>query len=201
MMGFSITILLSYLFGSINPALILGWYKRVNIRKINSRNPGTSNVAMTFGLRYGIMVGIMDILKGAIPVLIVKYLIYPENEVMWFASGFAAICGHIYPAMMKFKGGKGTATFGGVILAVNFLPAFTLGLLFFGLLFVWDYIAISTAFAVIAVPIFMYFTGYELYSILIMVMFMMISLYKHLPNFYRIISYQEVGIKKAFKKK
>lgn len=199
-MTYIITIILSYILGSINPALILGWYKKVDVRKSNSRNPGASNVAMTFGMKYAIYVGVFDILKGVIPVVITK-LLFPDLEVLWFVAGFSAIFGHIFPVFLKFKGGKGTATFGGMLLALNPLPTLVLALLYFGLLFVWDYIAISTLFASLIVPLYMYLNDYETASIMIMLSFALISIYKHLPNFYRIISFQEVGIKRAFRKK
>lgn len=199
-MEYILIALICYTIGMINPTLLVGFFKKVNVRKTGSRNPGTSNAAMTFGLRYGIFVGLIDILKGAMPVVVLRVM-YPEQDVMHVLGGFSVIIGHIYPAVMKFKGGKGTAPFGGFLLAAMPLYGVIMMFVYFLGLKVWDYIALSTLIVVVLTPIVMFFYNYDMISIGLLTLFMIISIYLHMPNFARIYYGHELGISKAFKKK
>jgi glycerol-3-phosphate acyltransferase PlsY len=199
-MAYALASILSYCFGMINPTLLIGRYiKKVDVRSSNSRNPGTSNAMMTFGVRYGLFVGIFDILKGTIPVLVLRIL-YPDNDLIWIVAGFSAIMGHTFPLFMKLKGGKGTATFGGVLIGAMPLYALALMFIYFFILFYFDYIAISTLVAVTLTPIYMFYMDFTYRSIALMTVFMVISIYKHMPNYARIYYGHEVGISRAFKK-
>lgn len=195
-MEYVFIILLSYLIGNINPAIIVSRrLKGIDIRDINSKNAGTSNVTMSFGARWGIVVLVSDILKGLIPVLIVR-IIYPNNDILWFLSGLSVIMGHIFPYYHGFKGGKGTATFGGVLFATMPFYAFIMFFIFIAVLYLTDYIALSTLVAVVVTPFVMYFYDYSAISILFMSLFAFISFYKHLENFKRIVRKKELGISK-----
>ncbi len=195
-MNYVFVIVLSYLIGNINPAIIVSKRtKGIDIRKINSKNAGTSNVTMSIGYRWGIFVGIMDILKGIVPVVIVR-MIYPTMDVMWFLSGFSVIMGHIFPYYYNFKGGKGTATFGGVLIATMPLFAAVMFFVFFLILYITDYIALSTLAAIIITPIVMMYYHFDIVSIGVMSLFSLVSFYKHLENYKRIIARREVGIRK-----
>ena len=196
-MEYLLVILGSYIFGCISPsALITKKLRKIDIRDVNSKNAGTSNVAMTLGLKWGILVGLLDILKGAIPVLITR-LIFPDIEVLWFISGFTAIIGHVYPAHMGFKGGKGTATFGGICFAIFPLASLILTILFFITLKVSDFIVIPTILAVITIPIGMYFSDFELISVILVSVYSIMSIYKHWPNIVRVYNKTEIGLKEG----
>ena len=199
-MEYLLIILVCYVIGMINPTLLIGFFKNVNVRKTGSRNPGTSNAAMTFGLRYGIFVGIIDILKGAMPVIVLRVM-YPDQDLMHVLGGFMVMIGHIFPAVMKFKGGKGTAPFGGFLLAAMPLYGIIMTFVYFFGLKLWDYMAVSTLIVIVLTPITMFFYGYDMVSIGLLSLFMIISIYLHLPNFARIYYGYEVGISKAFNKK
>jgi glycerol-3-phosphate acyltransferase PlsY len=188
--------LLSYGVGNINPAILIGKLTRgIDIREYNSKNAGTSNVVMTVGYRWGIFSGIIDILKGFIPVLIIR-LIFPENDIYWLLGGFSAIMGHIYPLYYKFKGGKGTATFGGVLFAINPLLALGLLIVFIIVLYYTDYIALSTLSAIVITPIAMYFLGFYYMSIFIITIYSLVSFYKHFENYKRIYKGEELGLRR-----
>jgi len=199
-MEYLLIALICYLIGMINPTLLIGFFKSVNVRKTGSRNPGTSNAAMTFGLRYGIFVGVIDILKGAMPVIVLRAM-YPEQDLMHVLGGFFAMIGHVFPVVMKFKGGKGTAPFGGFLLAAMPLYGTIMAFVYFLGLRLWDYMALSTLIVVVLTPIVMFFYGFDMISIGLLSLFMVISIYLHLPNYARIYYGLEVGISKAFKKK
>ena len=166
---------------------------------MNSKSAGTSNAVITLGLKYGTLVGVLDILKGAVPVLILR-LIFPDNDIIWFVGGLSAVIGHIYPIHLGFHGGKGTATFGGLLFAVA--PVYALGLLIiFAILTVaLDYIAVSTLLVIIVVPIAMYFQHYSYISIVLVSLYVILSFYKHFNNYVRIYKKQEVGLRATFSK-
>lgn len=124
--------LCGYLLGSVNTAIILSRtvYKK-DVRQLGSGNAGTTNVLRNFGRLGGALTLAGDILKGILGVLVGRYLF------LWLAGGlsplygayFAAVCtilGHMFPLYFGFKGGKGVATAGGVIIALQPLLALIL---------------------------------------------------------------------------
>jgi len=199
-MNYIIVILISYLIGSISPARIITHkVLGIDIRDVNSKSAGTSNAVMTLGLKWGSLVGFLDLIKGFIPVLIVRF-IFHDNDIIWFVSGIGLVLGHAYPLYMGFHGGKGTATFGGILFAIAPVQTLILVVLFTILTIVTDYIAVSTLIMVTLVPIVMYFDDYSTISIGIVLFFVVLSFYKHYPNIIRIINKQEVGLKEGLKK-
>jgi glycerol-3-phosphate acyltransferase PlsY len=200
-MEYIIVIVLGYFIGTLSPALLITKkVKNIDIREVNSMNAGTSNVAMTLGLKYGVIVGILDILKGLIPVLLLR-IIFPENEIIWIVGGLSAIIGHVYPFYMEFRGGKGTATFGGMCIALFPLQSIVLAILFFVILKISDYITIATMFVIIIIPIGMYFYDYHYISIILVSIYSLLSFYKHIPNLVRIVKKEETGLKEGLRKK
>lgn len=196
-MSYILVIIIFYFIGTINPAtLITKKVLGIDIRDVNSKSAGTSNAVMTLGLKYGSLVGILDILKGLVPVLILR-LVFPENDIIWFVGGLSAVLGHIYPFHMEFHGGKGTATFGGILLAIA--PIYALGLLiiFTVLTFATNYIAVSTLASISIIPIVMVFQPYSNVSIVLVTLFIILSFYKHFNNIIRIYRKQETGIKEV----
>ena len=106
----------SYIVGSIPFGLILTKiFLKIDIRKIGSKNIGATNVLRTGNKSIAIFTLLLDIFKGSVPILITNY--YFPNLI--YLSGLAAFLGHIYPVWLKFKGGKGVATYLGIILALS----------------------------------------------------------------------------------
>ncbi|MDG1990553.1 MAG: glycerol-3-phosphate acyltransferase [Dehalococcoidia bacterium] len=116
-MDLFLILIISYLLGSFPTAYLL--VKKVfqkDIREIGSGNPGMMNVLDNFGIRYAYVVGTVDILKGILAVTIAK--LYIANEPIAVLAGLTAIAGHDFTPFLKFKGGNGTATGGGAVLAL-----------------------------------------------------------------------------------
>jgi glycerol-3-phosphate acyltransferase PlsY len=113
-----LTLLAAYLVGSIDFAVIVARMHGVDIHQAGSGNPGASNVLRTLGKRPAAMVFIGDTLKGTVAAamgMVASGVVDPT--VHWaFAAGLAAVIGHCYPIFHRFKGGKGVATGGGVLL-------------------------------------------------------------------------------------
>ena len=112
-----IALAIGYLLGSIPSAYIIGrLIKGIDIRRVGGGNMGALNVAREIGLLPGLAILFADVAKGAIPVLIARWLGLP---LIWiFVAGFAAVIGHNWPVFLGFKGGKGAATTIGVLFAL-----------------------------------------------------------------------------------
>ena len=106
----------SYLFANISVAKIISKFKKKDITKQGSGNPGTLNMLRTFGFFWAITNMCLDILKGVIPSLI-GYLLY--GDIGLYLCGLSAIIGHIYPVAFKFRGGKGVACSCGMFFVAN----------------------------------------------------------------------------------
>ncbi|MEA1912901.1 MAG: glycerol-3-phosphate acyltransferase [candidate division WOR-3 bacterium] len=110
-----------YFFGSIPFAIIISRLRGVDIRKAGTGNPGAANVLREVGKVWGIIVFLLDIAKGIIPMLIADRMLnipaYHLHHLFWVGLvGVSAVAGHCWSVFLDFKGGRGLATTGGVIL-------------------------------------------------------------------------------------
>ncbi len=193
--------LIGYAFGCIQAAyLISKLVGKIDIREHGSGNAGASNITAIMGWKYGVLVGLVDVLKGIFAVLVVRW-IYPDSHDLAFLSGLMAIIGHIFPFYMKFKGGKGVATLVGMMIGLNWM----LGLLFALLVIIpaalTDYIVIGSFTTFIALPIVIYFEGYPVVFILFGLFLTVLVFYLHRFNIQRIINNEETKISSVLKKK
>ena len=109
-----ITVVISYLIGSISPAILLGKAKGIDIKKEGSGNAGTTNVLRVMGGKSAAITLVIDILKGFLPVIIFGWIF--GNPVYGYMACIAAFIGHVFPVYYGFKGGKGVAVaFGGLL--------------------------------------------------------------------------------------
>ncbi|MFI3168057.1 MAG: glycerol-3-phosphate 1-O-acyltransferase PlsY [Bacillota bacterium] len=127
---FVLTIVLSYLIGNINFAIIISKAVGKDIRSFGSGNPGTMNMLRNVGGKLGVLTLILDGAKGFVPAFVAKmifsqYVIggFCVGELAMFLAGSASCLGHIYPVLLKFKGGKGVATTLGMFIAASPAPA------------------------------------------------------------------------------
>jgi len=101
-------IIIGYLSGSIPFGYIISKFKNIDIRKQGSGNIGGTNVGRTLGFKYGLLVGILDVLKAIVPIYIAsQYLIIDWQMAL---VSISPVIGHIFPVWLNFKGGKGVAT-------------------------------------------------------------------------------------------
>lgn len=138
----------SYFIGCISPATIVAKANGIDIRKEGSGNPGTTNVLRTLGKKAAAVTLIIDILKGAVPVLIGAF----AGPVFAFGCGTMAMIGHVWPFQFKFKGGKGVATGIGVILAVNPILGLMLLVIFAVVVAITRYVSLGSCIAVVVMP-------------------------------------------------
>ncbi|MCD6521234.1 glycerol-3-phosphate acyltransferase [Candidatus Calescamantes bacterium] len=110
-----LSLFLGYLFGSISFAVLISRLKGVDIRKVGTGNPGAANVFRQVGKPYGIAVWVLDTVKGVVPMFIAHKILHLPVLIIAI-TGALAIAGHCWSLFLKFKGGKGVATMGGVTL-------------------------------------------------------------------------------------
>ncbi len=120
----------SYLLGSIPTAVWLGkWSCKTDIREHGSGNAGATNALRVLGLKWGLIIMVLDILKGLAAVLLLAPLLTfgrpSDPQLLSVLAGAAAIMGHIFPATIGFRGGKGVGTGAGVMFALAPLVALT----------------------------------------------------------------------------
>ena len=126
-MSLAIAIAAAYIVGSIDFAVLVGRMHGIDIHKEGSGNPGASNVLRTLGKLPAVMVFVGDMLKGTLGAAMGMIASGTTNPMVHWAllAGLAAVAGHCYPIFHKFKGGKGVATAGGVMLFV--VPLIAIG--------------------------------------------------------------------------
>lgn len=122
----------AFLLGSVNPASIIAKVLGKDLAHSGSGNPGATNAGRVLGVRWGVFVGLLDVLKGYLPVVVVQQAM---GTVPALCAGLAVVLGHIWSPFLKGQGGKGVATSLGAILAVE--PWFALVMLVVFALLVW----------------------------------------------------------------
>ena len=115
-----ISVIIGYLMGNINFAVIITRLNKKNIKEMGSGNPGTMNMLRNMGAKWGALTLIGDAAKSAIPSLIGSVLVGPIGM---YAAGLASVVGHVYPVSMGFKGGKGVACAIGFFLVASPITA------------------------------------------------------------------------------
>ena len=109
---------IGYGIGLLSPAALISKLKNKDIRENGTGNLGATNTMLVFGKAYGIAVMIFDVLKAYIAIKIAKAL-FPKFVFAGLAAGCFSVIGHIFPAYLNFRGGKGVATFAGMMLAYD----------------------------------------------------------------------------------
>lgn len=198
-------IIIGYLLGCIHGSQIVGKYKKINIKKSGMKNSGASNATLLLGWKYGLIVAFIDVGKAVFSLSITMYLInYAAILSDWhiiyiLVNGLFVIIGHNFPINMNFNGGKGTASFFGLLLFMNWKFAFISLVVAVVFSFVTNYFVLGT------------FSGYLLFNsyiaylygvgpILIAFLFTILFLLKHADNFKRILRKEEVKLSTLFRK-
>lgn len=184
------SIIIGYFIGCINLSYIVTKIKGYDIRKYGSGNAGASNMVILFGKRAGLIIAIIDILKAVVAVKIAGYIftnaVYNNVNYAQCIAGASTIVGHIAPFYMGFKGGKGLASLGGTILALDYKMFVVLLILAIVIAVVTDYICFVPISMALIFPVSY---GYKNSSWLVLVIFlipMLLMWYRHIENLQRI---------------
>ena len=197
-MGYLLPVFIGYLLGCSSMAFYIGKWKKKDPRTGGSGNLGASNTAVLFGWGAGITVALHDIAKGAVAVLVVQKL-FSGVPYAGAAAGVACVLGHIFPFYLKFKGGKGLASYFGMTLALNWKLALITAAVIVLVTLVTDYIALGTLGTTVLVPAYTAVTTHNLMLTLILCVASVVMVFKHWENVVRIVKGQEIGLRSTAK--
>ena len=185
--------------------MIIGKLHGVDIRKVGSGNVGATNVTRAIGPWHGKLCFLLDLLKGAIPVLATQLLL-PGLPLMAIAAGAVAILGHMFPVYLKFKGGKGVSTGAGAALALAPLPLLCALALWAALFLITRYVSVASIFAAVSLPLFAFLfrllnlgsiTAKSLSVLIFFAVIAAVTVYRHRSNIKRLME----GTENRFQKK
>ena len=204
---------ISYLLGSLNFGVILSKFvKKDDVREKGSGNAGTTNMMRSYGKIFGILTIIGDIANVIIAIEI-AFRILPADELkkifdllntnpqicLKSFAGLFAVIGHIFPCFFGFKGGKGVATSGGMVIFVNWKIALILFTVFVINLFTTKYVSLGSIIMAVLYPIMMWFFYKDLLLVVISCIFTLIVIIAHRENIKKLINGTENKI--SFDKK
>ena len=197
-MAYLIAAAAGYLLGCSNMAYWLGLIKHVDIRKNGSGNLGASNATVLLGWGAGVIVAVHDIGKAVLAVVLAK-LLFPEVEAVGAAAGVGAVLGHIFPFYLKFRGGKGLASFLGMILALNWKVALAMLVLGVVVTVVTDFISLAALSISVTAPAGIWLMGGGIVVPLILCIATAVMIFKHIENIQRILNRTEIGLRSTAK--
>lgn len=179
-------ILVAYLVGTFPTALVVGRRIGRDPSKEGSGNPGASNVYRLGGRRAGVIVGVIDMLKGALPVGITLIVAgRPEAHAVWVA----AVAGHVWPVTRRLRGGKGVATAGGGGIVIDPLIGIFCGLLFLAVVKFGRVAAIGSLSIAVAFPVVRAIAGRPAWDVTVSAAVAGILAVRHQSNIRRMIAH------------
>jgi glycerol-3-phosphate acyltransferase PlsY len=207
MIYITIAIIIAYLIGAIPTGYIFARaMKGIDIRQHGSGNVGATNVVRTVGMIPGIIVLILDLLKGVIAVVVLPVFLFKfspdaveSGMLIRILLGAAAISGHVWPCFLKFKGGKGVATTAGVMIGLSpgiFLGCFGIWIIIFA---IWKYVSLASIIAAIALPVFSVVSGQKIEFTVFCATLCVVGVYVHRSNIKRLIQGTESKVIKVKK--
>ena len=147
-------ILVSYLFGSIPFGLLLTKiFLKKDIREIGSGNIGATNVLRAGNKILGYSTLVLDILKAVLPILYIKFFM---NDYLYI-SALSIFIGHVFPIWLKFKGGKGVASYLGILCCLDIFTALIFGVVWISIFILFKFSSLSSLLASLTIPIFQFF--------------------------------------------
>lgn len=188
--GLILALVLGYLSGSIPFGLILTRMAGLgDVRAIGSGNIGATNVLRTGNRKLAALTLLADALKGTIPVLVASRW----GQEFGLVAGFGAFLGHLYPVWLKFKGGKGVATYLGVLLGASWQGLLACALTWLSMAFLFRYSSLAALTAAVVVPVVLWLLGQTGPAVLFLVMSTIVYI-KHRQNISRLLSGTESKI-------
>ena len=179
--------IVSYLFGSIPFGLLLTkFFLKKDIREIGSGNIGATNALRSGNKLIGYLTLILDVTKAVLPVLFVK-INYPE---LIYLSALCSFLGHVFPIWLRFKGGKGVATYLGILFVINLSYGIIFITIWIFIFILSKYSSLSSILATSSVPIFLLISKNFSEVIFFIIMFVLIF-YTHRENIKRLKNKEE----------
>lgn len=198
-MSLIVSLLLSYLIGSISGSYLLGLiFLKKDVREFGSGNAGTTNAIRAFGKKWGILTFIIDFIKGTLVMILFKEILNFDDFNSMLCALFAII-GHDYPFYMSFKGGKGVATTIGSMAIFNFKLTLIAVLIWILITLISKMVSLGSISFFLSLVILFSIAGiYDIKIIIIIFLIALLGIFRHHTNISRIISGKEnkIGVKK-----
>ena len=177
----------SYLMGSVPFGFLLTKiFLKKDIRDVGSGNIGATNVLRTGNKIIGYATLLLDVLKAVFPIIFIK-INYPEYV---FISALSVFIGHVFPVWLKFRGGKGVATYVGILCCINIYLGISFGLVWLITFLIFKYSSLSSLVGSLSIPIFNYFIFSDKIVFFFIIMFVLIF-YTHRENIKRLLNHTE----------
>lgn len=186
---YTIPAIIGYFMGSLPYGLFLAKSAGISdLRSHGSGNIGATNAYRVLGKKVGAATLILDVLKGTITVLTCRYIGYDDH-----IAGMACVVGHIFPVWLKFRGGKGVATYFGVLLAWAWLPGLLSALTWLSIMNLWRFSSLAALISLILSIVFIAF--FSTTSLLVCVLpLVFLIVIRHSSNITRLLEGQETKI-------
>lgn len=184
-MNYVFCALIGYLIGGINPAYLIARIAGFDIRERGSGNAGASNATITMGKKVGVVCAIFDIFKACAAIYLAE-LLFPAFVYVREVTGVACILGHIFPVYMRFRGGKGLASLGGVVLMFDYRVFLILLAVEAVILLVTDYICMVPMTACVLFPVIYGIMSHRLIGTMILLSAAIPMEIRHIENIRRI---------------
>ena len=197
-MAYVFAALIGYLLGCSNMAHYLSKLRGVDLCSGGSGNPGASNVTILMGWKAGVAVGAHDIGKALLAVILIK-LLFPDTYAVAETAGVACVLGHIFPLFLKFKGGKGFASFIGMMVALNWKAAIVILIGVVLITLITDYLVLGTTWTIVSLPAWMAWSTHAWIPALIVCIATAVILCKHRQNYVRIFKRTEIGLRSTIR--
>jgi len=177
-----------YLMGSIPTSYLAARFGAgVDLREQGSRNLGATNVYRVLGWKYAIPVGLFDVAKGAVPVLLASR--WSDQAWLPLAVGVAAVLGHVFTIFMRFKGGKGVATAAGVVLALAPAALGVSALVWLAVLTATGYMSVASMLGAVTFPVAVrVLEPGDNYALVIGIALAVFIIYTHRSNIRRLLN-------------
>lgn len=197
-MQYLLAIAMGYLLGCSSMAYYLAKLRKADLTKAGTGNLGASNTTVLLGWKAGVLVAVHDVGKSLLAVVLARWL-FPGAEHIGAVAGIASVLGHIFPFYLKFKGGKGFASYVGMTMGLNWKLALCLIAAVVIVTIVTDYVVCGTVTTIVTVPVYMAVTTHSLMLVLILCVGTAVIFYKHRENFPRMLNGTELGLRSALR--
>jgi glycerol-3-phosphate acyltransferase PlsY len=193
MMGIFLTLIGGYLLGSLPTGLVVvRLLAGIDIRTVGSGNIGTVNVYRVAGLGPAVLVLVVDVLKGATPVLLARAA--GQMDVLQVAAGLAAIVGHNWSLFLRFRGGKGIATSFGVLLAISPVVGLVAAVVWGVVVGISRYASLASLLAIATVPLTMGWRREPTPHLVFGLITLVFAGFRHRANIARLIAGTELKV-------
>ena len=200
----AIALVVGYLLGSINPAIIISKIKGKDLRKMGSHNAGATNMLRSYGKKLAIWVTILDIVKTLVSILIAIILakhfsLEERSRLMQILAGAGCILGHNFPLYFKFKGGKGVLCSITAIMCIDYRIGIMAILVFIMAVIIFRMVSLGSMIGAISAVVIAIVGKEDYYRMGFIIFAAVLLIYQHRDNIVRIIKGKENKIE--FKKK